>query len=68
MSKAVVWGVVVIIAIIAIVLIATSGGEPEGIQVIDDSPLPDVGDADYRTFETSNDDFSALDEALNELG
>lgn len=63
MNKTLVWIIIGIVVVAAIVLIATSGGDDEETG----NELPDVDKVQYNAFVTSNDDFSALDEAANVL-
>lgn len=70
MNKKVVWTIVLVILVVAIILISTSG-DKESQQIPDDqiqgTNLPNVGEEQYNTLATSEDDFSALDEAVNQL-
>ena len=67
MNKKTVWVIIGIIVVFAIILIATTG-DKSSQQNQPSTTLPEVSQAEYNTLQTSNDDFSALDEALNQLG
>lgn len=73
MNKKAIWWTVAIIAVIIVVLVVVLGGNKETTNTQDNSQnvegttLPSTGDADYNSFENSDDDFSALDESLEQL-
>lgn len=66
MNKKTVWIIIGIVVVLAIILIATTGNNEKEQQP--STTLPEVSQADYNTLQTSDNDFAALDEALNQLG
>lgn len=70
MNKKVVWTIAVIVVLLAIILIATSGNKSDNTQNNQGqgANLPDTNQVQYNALATSADDFSALDEAVNTLG
>ncbi|MBI2044645.1 hypothetical protein HYT23_01155 [Candidatus Pacearchaeota archaeon] len=65
MNKRLIWTIILIVAILAVILITSLGDKEEEEQAT--GTLPEVNQEQYNTFGNSDDDFSALDEALNNL-
>lgn len=72
MNKTAIWTIIIIAALIIVGIIIFSGGDktddtgtnPDNIE---GTNLPNVEQETYNSLETSDDDFAALDEALETL-
>lgn len=71
-KKGLIWGIIIAIALIIIGIFVFTGGNDSsttntGSDAQQGTELPSTQEETYNSLETSNDDFSALDEALETL-
>lgn len=67
MNKKLVWTIVIAIVIVFLIILAATNKKDQTPDTDNQNELPDTTTGNYNALATSNDDFSALDEALTQI-